>query len=102
MPKYNIEIAEFALALLDGHLKFLANVSVKAAYKLNKDIFAKIETLEDNPYQNPIWITSFDLPHEYRRAVVNKRYLVIYFIDGNNVFVDYILNAGMDNTKFFC
>jgi len=100
MGKYNVEIAEVALSLLDNHLRFLANVSVNAAYKLNKDIFAKIDTLEDNPLQYPVWQTHLELPREYRRAVVNKQFLIVYFIDGSKVFVDYIFNGSMDNSRF--
>jgi len=99
MGKYNVEVAENALSLLEKHLRFLANVSAKASYKINKEIFAKINTLKDNPFQYPVWQTNYELSHEYRRIIVNKRYLIIYFIDGNNVFVDYIFDTSMDNSK---
>jgi len=99
MAKYNVEVAENALLLLEKHLKFLANVSVNASRKINRDIFAKIDTLEDNPFQYPVWQTDFELLREYRRIVVNKRFLIVYFVDGNQVFVDYIFDASMDNSK---
>ena len=99
MERYNVEIAENALFLLEKHLRFLANVSAKAAYKINEEIFAKIDTLEDNPFQYPVWQTDFELSREYRRIIVNKRYLIVYFVDGNMVFVDYIFDSSMDNSR---
>ena len=101
MPKhkYNVKVEPSALELLERHIAFLSNISTNAARKLKVLIMAKIKTLRDNPFQYPIWQVSFDLPHEYRRIVVNKRYLIIYFIDGTNVFVDYIFDSGMDNSK---
>jgi len=100
MEAYNVVFTEHARNLLLQHVSFLVGISPNAARKLYNAVYAKIEILYENPFQYPIWQVSFELPHEYRKLVVNKRYLIIYFIDGNNVFVDYVFDCSMDNSKF--
>ena len=100
MKKYSVDFTGYARSLLRNHVRFLSNVSPNAARKLYNGAYAKIRTLYDNPFQYPVWQVPYKLPHEYRRIVVDRRYFIIFFIDGNNVFVDYIFSASMENSKF--
>ena len=101
MKKYNVEFTNYARDLLRQHVRFLSNVSPNTARKLYNRVYTKIKTLYDNPFLYPVWQVPFELPRKYRKAVVNKRYLIIYFVEGNNVFVDYIFDGGMENSSNF-
>ena len=101
MKKYNHQISQIARELTGQHIRFLANVSPDAARKLNDAISSTIRAIRTNPFQFPIWQSPIELPHEYRKAVVNKHHLILYFVEGNFIHIDYIFDTRMDNTKWF-
>ena len=87
-----IIISKRAVSMMQNHALFLAYVSEEAADELvilfHNDIKALEFMLQRNPYLN-----HFELPkNKYRKLVIKKRYIVIYQIKKNNVYVDYIVD----------
>ncbi len=96
--KYNVIVSDRATSMLINHVRFLANVSVTAAQKLHKEIIKEIKALEVMPESYP-WLTAAEITaNKYRKKLVGKRYLLIYQIKDNNVFVDYVLDCRQDYT----
>lgn len=91
--KYHVTISERATAMLLNHVRFLANVSPDAASRLHKEIIKEINELEYMPQSYPRF-NSPEIPaNKYRKKLVAKRYLLIYQIKDENVFIDYILDC---------
>ena len=44
---------------------------------------------------------TFEIPESYHKIAIKKRYLILFYIEGNNVFVDYLLDCRMDSNKIF-
>lgn len=79
--------------MLKKHIKFLANININFAKKYKNNILRSIEKLKYMPERFP-YIKNKILPkNKYHKLVVNKRYLVIYQINFNIVFIDYILDC---------
>ena len=88
---YNVIISDKAASMLVNHVRFLANVSPEAAKKLHKDIIAEIRVLEFMPESYP-WLNCDEIPAK----LAAKRYLLIYQIKDNTVYVDYVLDCRRD------
>jgi len=101
MVQYKVKIDTDAFQMLNKHVMFLAKVSTKSARTLREKFFETIKSLDVNPERYPLWTTSFKLPHCYHKALIQKRYLILFYIDSSVVRVDYILDSRMDNNKFF-
>ena len=94
--KYDVSVSDAALAMLDSHIDFLARVNVDAAARLMDAILDDIASLSGNPQRFPSYKNQFIPDNRYRRMLSAKRYLVIYEIDGKNVYVDYIVDCRQD------
>lgn len=101
MVKYNIIIAKRTFEMLNKHITFPAKVSTKSAHFLRKTFFETVKSLDLNPERYALWQTDFELSDPYRSILIKKRYLIIFYIEDNNVFVDYLLDCRMDNSKLF-
>lgn len=77
--------------MLIQHVKFLANVNVKAAYRLSNKIQEEIMTLKYNPKRTSKYEIIKNC--QYRKLIINKKYLVIYFINQETIYIDYIFDC---------
>lgn len=77
--------------MLIQHVKFLANVNVKAAYRLANKIQEEIITLKYNPKRTSKYEIIKNC--QYRKLIINKKYLVIYFINQGTIYIDYIFDC---------
>lgn len=77
--------------MLIQHVKFLANVNVKAAYRLANKIHEEIMTLKYNPKRTSKYEIIKNC--QYRKLIINKKYLVIYFINQETIYIDYIFDC---------
>lgn len=90
---YVVIVSERAVGILAAHARFLANVSQEAAENLIKDFQVAATSLESMPTRNP-WVIDPYLPtNKYRKLIFGKRYLILYQIKNENVFVDFILDC---------
>ena len=94
--KYTVIISEKAMSMLISHVRFLAQVSVNAASKLKAELIKEMEALDHMPEIYP-WLNSEYIPaNKYRKKLVHKRYLLIYQIVDDTVYIDYIVDCRQD------
>lgn len=90
---YLVIISDRATEMLVQHVRFTAQASIEAADRFRVEIIEAAKSLEHFPERNP-WLSDPVLPsNRYRKMVINKRYLLIYQIKDNVVFIDYILDC---------
>ena len=91
--KYKIIISDKALQMFASHISFLAQVNKNAAVRLKNTIMKEIKELEYLP-EKYSWLIDDMLPiKKYHKKLINKRYLIIYQIKENTVYVEYIIDG---------
>lgn len=93
---YKVIISSTAANMLITHTRFIANVSEKAAKQFVEEFNNKTKSLEKFPERNPLVIDPMIPESKYRKLVIQKRYLLIYQIKGENVYVDALLDCRQD------
>ncbi len=94
--RYHVIISERAGEMLVQHVRFLAQVSTQAADKLRRDVIEAAKSLQEFPERGS-WLTDPLLTaNKYRKLFVDKRYLLIYQIKNDKVYIDYILDCHQD------
>ena len=82
--------------MLVQHVRFMAQISLQAADKLRAEIIEAAKSLGDFPERNS-WLSDPVLPvSKYRKMIINKRYLLIYQIRADSVYIEYILDCRQD------
>jgi plasmid stabilization system protein ParE len=90
---YHVVISERAGEMLVQHARFLAQVSTQAADKLRIDIVEAVKSLQEFPERGS-WLVDPLLPaNRYRKLLVDKRYLLIYQIKDDTVYIDYLVDC---------
>jgi plasmid stabilization system protein ParE len=73
-----------------------------AALRLNQLFNDEIDSLKESPNRYPLWeVEGVTLKREYRKLMVDSRYLVIYTIEENDdlVIIHYIFDSKSDVTN---
>jgi ParE toxin of type II toxin-antitoxin system, parDE len=90
---YKIIVSDRASDMLMQHMRFMAQVSLQAADKLRAKIIEAAKSLENFPERN-LWLLDAVLPvRKYRKMIISKRYLIIYQIKADTVYVEYVLDC---------
>lgn len=98
MKQYSVEVAQRAACMLDEHMQFLAQASHLGATKTKKEILSAIATLSTMPERHP-YLESDIMPSNcYHKFLICYRYLTIYLILDDTVYVDYILDCRQDSS----
>lgn len=93
---YRVVISEQAAQMLVAHTAFLAQSSLAAAQRLITAFDKAARSLETLPQRGP-WLRGDYIPkHTYRTLVFEKRYLLIYQLQENTVYVDYVVDCRQD------
>ena len=90
---YSVIISDRATEMLSSHIRFLAHVSVKAATDLRKEILSVANSLMKFPERFGYIDDTALIQNKYRKAIVARRYLLIYQIKNNNVYIDFIVDC---------
>ena len=94
--RYNVIISDKAMSMLASHVRFLAQVSTSAAMKLKNELIKEMKSLDYMP-ESYSWLAGTYIPHnKYRKKLVSKRYLLIYQIIDDIVYIDYVLDCRQD------
>ena len=94
-PEYKVIVSEAANLMLVEHARFLSRVSINAADRLIEASEKAAKPLETMPLRYPV--DSEIEPHiPYRKMVFEKRYLILFEVVDNTVFIDYILDCRQD------
>ena len=91
--KYKIIISSYASKEMINHVNFLAKVNEQAAQKLKKEIMKDINSLVSMPQRNTFLWSDLVQPNKYRKMLSSKRYLIIYQIIEDSVFIDDIIDT---------
>jgi plasmid stabilization system protein ParE len=86
------------------HTEFLARVSPSAARRLLADFRKAAKLLADNPFMFP-FADELDVPgippETYRRCAFGKRYKAICLIEGNDVYIDAVIDCRQENANLY-
>ena len=94
--RYTVVISDEARQMLISHARFLAQVSEHAATRLIEDFQVRAKSLEQFPERNP-WLVDKLIPSgKYRKLLLEKRYLLVYQIKENVVYVDTVVDTRQD------
>lgn len=93
---YKIIVSDKAKQMLGFHIKFLANVNKESAKKTKTRIIEAIRSLENMPARYPFLNEQYIPRNKYHKMFIENRYLAIYQIKDNTVYVDYILDCRQD------
>lgn len=94
--RYKVVISDEATQMLISHARFLAQASEYAAMRLIETFKIKSKSLEQFPERNPWLVDPFIPLGKYRRLLLEKRYLLVYQIKENPVYVDAVVDTGQD------
>jgi len=81
------------------HFEFLARVSESAAEKLLDNLVIDMSSLERMPYRNPVFYRPYLKLGKYRYMVSCERYLIVYQVVDDTVFVDDIQDSRQADDK---
>ena len=96
MDKYKVVISQEALDMLKEHIAFLANVNKEAATKTKNKLIKSIKDLSSMPKKYPFFNEPYIPQNKYHKMFVETRYIVLYQILDDTVYVDYILDCRQD------
>lgn len=91
--KYKVIISDRAKRMLGMHIRFMAQVSKEAAVAKKKEIMTAMRSLTQMPQRFPFLEGSYITPNKYHRMFIEKWYLVLYQIQDDTVYVEYILDC---------
>lgn len=93
---YNVIVSQRTAEQLVSHVRFVALVSGQAAERLRLDVLEAVASLQVLPERNP-WLVDPMLPvYRYRKMPIGNRYLLIYQIKEDTVYVDNIVDCRQD------
>ena len=82
------------------HFEFMARVSESAAERLLNSLVTDMHSLERMPYRNPVLNRPYLMSGKYRYMVSCVRYLIVYQVIDDAVFVDDIQDSRQAGDKF--
>lgn len=93
--QYKVLISGEAKHMLSEHIYFLAQVDPKSAEGLRHEMINGIRSLEKMPERYPLFEPDNRFS-PYRKMFIPKRYLVLYLIKEDTVYIEYILDCRQD------
>lgn len=94
--KYKVIVSDRAKRMLGTHIRFMAQVNKDAAKAKKKELMEAMRSLERMPQRFPFFEEAYMPTNKYHKMFVTKRYLVLYQIQDDTVYVDYILDCRKD------
>lgn len=94
--RYKIIVSDRAKRMLGTHIRFMAQVNKQAAAKKKKEIMTAMRSLSRMPQRYPFFEELYITPNKYHKMFIEKWYLVLFQIQGDTVYVEYILDCRKD------
>jgi len=95
--KFSVLVSGRAKDMLMEHARFLAEVSIKAAYELFDQFEEKVVSLEELPDRCPAYDNPYIRPGKYRKLALGKHLLILFQVKGNTVYIELIIDARAEN-----
>ncbi|NLK51040.1 MAG: type II toxin-antitoxin system RelE/ParE family toxin [Syntrophomonadaceae bacterium] len=93
---YKVIISDEAAQMLVYHARFLAQVSETAVLSLVAEFNEKAKSLEQFPERNLRLSDPLVPAGKYRKLLMAKRYLLVYQMKGDSVYVDTVVDCRQD------
>ena len=93
--KYKVIVSDRAKRMLGTHIRFMAQVNKQTAAK-KKEIMTAMRSLSQMPQRFPFFEELYITPNKYHKMFIEKWYLVLYQIQDDTVYVEYILDCRKD------
>lgn len=94
--KYRVIVSDRAKRMLGTHMRFMAQVSKEAAAAKKKELMTAMRSLSQMPQRFPFFEEIYITPNKYHKMFVEKWFLVLYQIQDDVVYVEYILDCRSD------
>lgn len=94
--RYKVIVSDRAKRMLGTHIRFMAQVNKQAAAVKKKEIMTAMRSLSQIPQRFPFFEELYITPNKYHKMFIEKWYLVLYQIQDDTVYVDYILDCRKD------
>lgn len=91
--RYNVIVSDRAKRMLGTHIRFMAQVNKEAAAAKKKEIMAALRSLAQMPQRFPFFEEPYIPPNKYHKMFIPQWYLVLYQIQDDTVYVEYILDC---------
>ena len=98
---YKIILAKRARFQLLNHISFLSRVSLPAAKRLRSSFNDVLFRLKENPFQFPIDPIFAELNLQYRKALFEGRYKVLFIVCNRDVIIDSVVDCRQQVDKAF-
>ena len=94
--KYKVIVSDRAKRMLGTHIRFMAQVNKDAAKAKKQELMEAMRSLERMSQRFPFFEEAYIPTNKYHKMFVSKWYLVLYQIQDDTVYVDYILDCRKD------
>lgn len=94
--KYKIIVSDRAKRMLEAHIRFMAQVNKEAAAEKRNELIDAMRSLSQMPQRFPFFEEMYIPPNKYHKMFVPNRYIILYQIQDDTVYVDYILDCRKD------
>ena len=94
--KYKVIVSDRAKRMLGTHISFMAQVNKDAAKTKKQELMEAMRSLERMSQRFPFFEEAYIPTNKYHKMFVSKWYLVLYQIQDDTVYVDYILDCRKD------
>lgn len=94
--RYTVIVSKMAAGMLVSHAAFLSQASEMAAVRLRDSFVFAANSLEVMPQRCPFLTNDYIPKSKYRKLVLEERYLIIFQIVDEKVYIDYIVDCRQD------
>ena len=91
--KYKVVVSDRAKRMLGTHIRFMAQVSKEAAAEKKKQLMTAMGSLSRKPQRFPFFEEPYIPQNKYHKMFVEKWYLILYQVQDDIVYVEYILDC---------
>lgn len=94
--KYKVIVSDRAKRMLGAHIRFMAQVNKDAASTKKKEIITTIRALNHMAQRFPFFEEAYIPSNKYHKMFIEKWYLILYQIQDDMVYVEYIVDCRKD------
>ena len=94
--KYKVIVSDRAKRMLGTHIRFMAQVNKDAAKAKKRELMEAMRSLERMSQRFPFFEEAYIPTNKYHKMFIEKWYLILYQIQDDTVYVEYIVECRKD------
>lgn len=94
--KYKVIVSDRTKRMLGTHIRFMAQVNKDAAKAKKRELMEAMRSLERMSQRFPFFEEAYIPPNKYHKMFIEKWYLILYQIQDDTVYVEYIVECRKD------